>query len=154
MEISSFVSLEAVVLDVSAPDKKQLLQILAQRIARIASLDERSVFDVLLQRERLGTTGVGRGVAIPHGRIANLDRVYGLFARLKPPIDFEAPDKEPVDLVFLLLAPAAAGADHLNALSRVSGLLRDTALGEKLRNAPDAKTAFAVLTAETASQAA
>jgi nitrogen PTS system EIIA component len=112
------------------------------------------VFDVLLERERLGTTGVGKGIAIPHGKIASLDRIYGLFARLKPPVEFEAMDNDPVDLVFLLLAPAAAGADHLKALARVSKLLRNPAQCDKLRKAPDAKTAFAILTAEAATQAA
>ena len=154
MEIRDFLAAEAVVVDFAAASKKQLLQALSQRIARVARQDERTVFDVLLERERLGTTGVGKGIAIPHGRIANLDRIYGLFARLKPSVDFESLDNEPVDLVFLLLAPAAAGADHLKALARVSRLLRNPAQCEKLRTAPDAKAALAILTAETASQAA
>ncbi len=154
MEIRDFLAAEAVVVDLAAASKKQLLQALSQRIARVARQDERTVFDVLLERERLGTTGVGKGIAIPHGRIANLDRIYGLFARLKPSVDFESLDNEPVDLVFLLLAPAAAGADHLKALARVSRLLRNPAQCEKLRTAPDAKAALAILTAETASQAA
>jgi PTS system nitrogen regulatory IIA component len=154
MEVRDFLAPEAVVIDLAAASKKQVLQALAQRIARIAHQDERTVFDVLLERERLGTTGVGKGIAIPHGKIASLDRIYGLFARLKPPVEFEAMDNDPVDLVFLLLAPAAAGADHLKALARVSKLLRNPAQCEKLRKAPDAKTAFAILTAETASQAA
>jgi PTS system nitrogen regulatory IIA component len=154
MEIRDFLAPEAVVIDLAAASKKQVLQTLAQRIARIAHQDERTVFDVLLERERLGTTGVGKGIAIPHGKIASLDRIYGLFARLKPPVEFEAMDNDPVDLVFLLLAPAAAGADHLKALARVSKLLRNPAQCEKLRKAADAKTAFAILTAETATQAA
>jgi len=154
MEIRDFLAPEAVVIDLAAASKKQVLQALAQRIARIAHQDERTVFDVLLERERLGTTGVGKGIAIPHGRIASLDRIYGLFARLKPPVEFEAMDNDPVDLVFLLLAPAAAGADHLKALARVSKLLRNPAQCEKLRRASDAKSAFAILTAEAATQAA
>ncbi len=154
MEISDFLSPDAVVVDLAAASKKQALQALSQRVARVAGLEERAVFDVLLERERLGTTGVGKGIAIPHGKIANLDRIYGLFARLKPPVPFESLDDEPVDLVFLLLAPAAAGADHLKALARISRLLRNPAQCEKLRKAPDARTVYSLLTADTATQAA
>lgn len=154
MEISDLITPDRVVARLKATSKKQALQELAKRVAPFAGVHERQIFEVLLERERLGTTGVGKGIAIPHGRIASLDRIYGLFARLKPPVEFEAMDNDPVDLVFLLLAPAAAGADHLKALARVSKLLRNPAQCEKLRKAPDAKTAFAILTAETASQAA
>ena len=154
MDARDFLSPEAIVLDLAASNKKQVLQAVSQRIARIARLDERIVFDVLLERERLGTTGVGKGIAIPHGKIANLDRIHGLFARLKPPVDFEALDSEPVDLIFVLLAPAAAGADHLKALAWVSKLLRNPVQCEKLRKAADAKRVFAILTSEAANRAA
>jgi PTS system nitrogen regulatory IIA component len=154
MEIEDLITPARVMPRLKATSKKHVLQELAKRAAELTGLHERAVFDVLLERERLGTTGVGKGIAIPHGKIASLGRIYGLFARLKPPVEFEAMDNDPVDLVFLLLAPAAAGADHLKALARVSKLLRNPAQCEKLRKASDAKTAFAILTAEAATQAA
>jgi hypothetical protein len=96
----------------------------------MTGLESRRVFECLLQREKLGSTGLGQGIAIPHGKFSELDRVQGLFARLAHPVDFDAPDDQPVDLVFLLLAPESAGADHLKALARISRLLRDPALVE------------------------
>jgi PTS system nitrogen regulatory IIA component len=107
-----------------------------------------------MERERLGTTGVGNGIAIPHGKLASLERLYGLFARLEQPIDFHSIDEQPVDLVFLLLAPETAGADHLKALARVSRLLRDAAVCEKLRGTDDDEALFVLLTESSASQAA
>jgi PTS system nitrogen regulatory IIA component len=107
-----------------------------------------------MERERLGTTGVGNGIAIPHGKLANLDKLYGLFARLEKPIDFQAIDKQPVDLIFLLLAPESAGADHLKALARVSRLLRDKQVCEKLRGTDSQEALFALLTESAATQAA
>ena len=95
----------------------------------------REILETILGRERLGTTGVGQGVAIPHGRLEKIDRLYGLFAKLDEPIDFESIDDQPVDLIFMLLAPESAGADHLKALAKVSRLLRDRAMCEKLRGA-------------------
>jgi len=108
----------------------------------------------LLERERLGSTGVGNGIAIPHGKIAGLDRLYGLFARADQPIDFDAIDEQPVDLIFLLLAPEGAGADHLKALARVSRLLRDRVTCEKLRGSDNADALYALLTHSAASHAA
>ena len=135
--------------------KKQLLTELASQAARIAGLQERDIFDVLLQRERLGSTGLGQGVAIPHGKIAGLKRIVGVFARLVEPVDFEAVDGEPVDIVFLLLAPEGAGADHLKALARISRLLREGSAIDKLRASKDATALYAVLTQEeTSSHAA
>ncbi|MET0157057.1 MAG: PTS sugar transporter subunit IIA, partial [Methyloceanibacter sp.] len=105
--------------------------------------------------ERLGSTGIGEGLAIPHGKLADLDRLFGLAARLEKPIDFDALDGQPVDVIFLLLAPEGAGADHLKALARISRLLRDGAAVEKLRAARDAAALYAVLTeGETSSHAA
>jgi PTS system nitrogen regulatory IIA component len=95
---------------------------LAKRAAELTGLHERAIFDVLLERERLGTTGVGNGIAIPHGKLPEIKELFGLFARLDEPVDFDAIDEQPVDLVFLLLAPEAAGADHLKALARVARL--------------------------------
>lgn len=154
MEIIDLIKPERVVVDLRATSKKHALQQLAQRAAEITGLHERAVFDVLLERERLGTTGVGKGIAIPHGKVPEIDGLYGLFARLEQPVKFDAVDEQPVDLVFLLLAPESAGADHLKALARVSRLLRDASTCKKLRDAPDTTAVFNVLTHDTQSQAA
>lgn len=139
-----FLNSPCVIAPLKATSKKQALQELARQAAELTGEHERAIFDVLLERERLGTTGVGRGIAIPHGKLPGLDRVYGIFARLERPIDFDAIDDQPVDLIFLLLAPENAGADHLKALARVSRLLRDERLCEKLRGceSPDAMLAL------------
>ena len=105
MEISDLIGPEGVIANLRATSKKQALQELAKRAADVTGLHERAIFDVLLERERLGTTGVGNGIAIPHGKLPNLDRLYGLFARLGRPIDFDSIDEKPVDLIFLLMAP-------------------------------------------------
>ena len=107
-----------------------------------------------MERERLGTTGVGNGIAIPHGKLPTLDRLYGLFARLERPVDFDSIDEQPVDLIFLLLAPETAGADHLKALARVSRLLRDKSACEKLRGTEEAEALYALLTESAAPDAA
>ena len=146
MEIVDLLKRDAVFAGVKAGSKKQAVQELAHRAAEIANMPERRVFDILLERERLGTTGVGRGIAIPHGKLAGLDQLYGIFARLEEPVDFEAVDQQPVDLLFLLLAPEEAGADHLKALARISRLFRDSALCEKLRRTDDPDTMFRLLT--------
>ncbi|MFG1480759.1 PTS IIA-like nitrogen regulatory protein PtsN [Xanthobacter sp. V4C-4] len=137
-----------------ASSKKQVLQELAQQAALLVDRDQREIFETLLQRERLGSTGVGNGIAIPHGKLPNLGKLFGLFARLEKPIDFESLDGEPVDLVFLLLAPEAAGADHLKALARVARMLRDPDVVEKLRATRDAGLMYTLLTATSASNAA
>lgn len=153
MDIRTLVDLESIIPNLKATSKKQALQELARHAAKVTGLSERSIFDTLLERERLGTTGVGGGIAIPHGKLASLSKLYGLFARLERPIDFDAIDEQPVDLVFLLLAPEGAGADHLKALARVSRLLRDKSMCEKLRGATSAEGVFALLS-ESESQAA
>jgi len=145
---------QSVIPRLRATSKKQALQELSQKAAEITGLEERAIFDTLLERERLGTTGVGRGIAIPHGKLARLDKVHGLFARLDKPIDFDAIDDRPVDLIFLLLAPEGAGADHLKALARVSRMLRDEALCDRLRGCTDAEGIIALLTDEEAADAA
>ncbi len=127
--------------------KKQLLLDLAKVAAEVAGVHERQVFDILVERERLGSTGMGQGVAIPHGKLPGLDRVIEVFARIEKPVDFESIDGQPVDLVYLLLAPAAAGADHLKALARVSRLLRDPATCAKLRGTDTEAALTSVLTA-------
>jgi len=146
MEIVDLITPESVVGSLRATSKKQALQDLAERAASITGQHERTIFDVLMERERLGTTGVGNGIAIPHGKLPNLDRLYGVFARLEEPVDFQAIDDQPVDLVFLLLAPESAGADHLKALARVSRLLRDKGTCEKLRGTDSADALYALLT--------
>src|SRR5215218_5293740 len=125
MTITDLVAPEAILPALKVISKKQALQELAARASALTGQNERSVFEVLLQREKLGTTAVGYGVAIPHGKLPKLEKLFGLFARLERPIDFEAMDGQPVDLVFLLLAPEGAGADHLKALARIARLLRD-----------------------------
>ncbi|MCW5699596.1 MAG: PTS IIA-like nitrogen regulatory protein PtsN [Rhodospirillales bacterium] len=154
MEIEDLIKPDHVVAQLRATSKKQALQDLAKRAARITGEQERAIFDVLMEREKLGTTGVGNGIAIPHGKLGSLDRLYGLFARLERPIDFDAIDERPVDLIFLLLAPESAGADHLKALARVSRLLRDKSACEKLRGTDDAEALYALLIDTTATRAA
>ena len=146
MEMVELLAQDGVVANLKASSKKQALQELSQQAASLTGLHERVIFDVLLQREKLGTTGIGRGIAIPHGKMQELERLHGLFARLPKPIDFDAIDEQPVDLIFLLLAPESAGADHLKALARISRPLRDDAVCEKLRGADDPEALFALLT--------
>ena len=154
MEIADLVSVDGVVADLKVSSKKQALQELSQLAAVLTGLHERAIFDTLLERERLGTTGVGVGIAIPHGKLPELDRLHGLFARLAQPIDFEAIDEQPVDLIFLLLAPESAGADHLKALARVSRLLRDNTVCDKLRSSDTVEAIYALLTESATSHAA
>lgn len=130
-----------------ADNKKQALREVARLAASATGLGEHLIFDILFAREKLATTGVGQGIAIPHGKIENLDRVYGFFARLEQPVDFQAIDDKPVDLMFTLLAPHDAGADHLKALARVSRMFRDKLFVEKIRAARDAKTMHALFCA-------
>ena len=154
MEISDLITTTSVVAKLKVTSKKQALQELAKKAAEITGLHERAVFDVLMEREKLGTTGVGNGIAIPHGKLAQLDDLHGVFARLDTPIDFQAIDEQPVDLIFLLLAPESAGADHLKALARVSRLLRDSGICEKLRGTDEAEALYALLTESATTRAA
>ena len=154
MEINDLITADGVIAKLRATSKKQALQELACKAAEITGLHERAIFDVLMERERLGTTGVGNGIAIPHGKLPNVDRLYSVFARLEQPIDFDSIDERPVDLLFLLLAPESAGADHLKALARVSRLLRDKSVCEKLRGTDNGEALYAVLTESMASRAA
>lgn len=153
MEISDLLQPKSVVAGLKATSKKQALQELAKHAAELTGSSERRIFETLLERERLGTTGVGNGIAIPHGKMNEFKRLYGLFARLEKPIDFEAIDEQPVDLIFLLLAPETAGADHLKALARVSRLLRDAAMCEKLRGAKGSDGLYMLLTQSEAQAA-
>ena len=151
MNISDLLAPDAVIAALKVHSKKQLLQEIAARAAAQTKLPERKIFEILNERERLGSTGVGQGIAIPHGRVAELTTIVGVFARLETPIDYDAVDKQPVDLVFMLLAPADAGADHLKALARVSRLLRNQQACEKLRAATKAEALYAILTEPTLS---
>ena len=146
MQIADLLSPEGVFPSLKAKDKKQLLHELASRAASLTRVPERRIVETLVERERLGTTGVGQGIAIPHGRLSDVARISGVFARLETPIEYEAVDAQPVDLVFMLLAPEGAGADHLKALARVSRLLRNQQACEKLRKAPSAEALYAILT--------
>jgi PTS system nitrogen regulatory IIA component len=154
MDISDLILPESVVANLRVTSKKQALQELAKKAAELTGQPERALFEVLMERERLGTTGVGHGIGIPHGKLPELDRLYGLFARLETPIDFDAIDEHPVDLIFVLLAPETAGADHLKALARVSRLFRDRSVCEKLRGTDSAEAIYALLTQSQASHAA
>lgn len=154
MALNDILALSAIFPTLRVSSKKQALQELSAHAAEILKRDEREIFETLNQRERLGSTGVGNGIAIPHGKLAKMDKLFGMFARLEKPIDFEALDGEPVDLIFLLLAPEAAGADHLKALARVARLLRDPEVARKLRNSRDAATIHATLTGTPATDAA
>ena len=136
---------DAVLACVKASGKKALLAELSSKAAHLYKLDERRLFDRLLERERLGSTGIGGGIAIPHGRMAGLSKPVGMFARLAHGVDFDSIDERPVDTVFLLLAPEGAGADHLKALARVSRLLRDRGLVDKLRATESADALYALL---------
>lgn len=145
MDLSDLIEVSAVLPSLKANSKKQLLQLLAEKAASVTGLPEREVFDTILQRERLGSTGVGNGIAIPHGKLAGIKHITGVFVRLEQPVEFDALDDQPVDLVFLLLAPEGAGADHLKALSRIARVLRDGDTVRKIRGTNDAAAIHALL---------
>src|SRR5215813_9813562 len=150
MPLNDLVAPHAVVPALKVNSKKQAIQELAARAAELTGHPEREILEILQQREKLGSTGIGNGIAIPHGKLPKLEKLFGLFARLDRPIDFEALDGQPVDLVFLLLAPETAGADHLKALARVARLLRDADVARKLRESRDGEAIYAVLMLEHA----
>lgn len=154
MPLNDLVAPNAILPALKGNNKKQVIQGLAARAAELTGQSEKAILEILLQREKLGSTAVGNGVAIPHGKLPKLGRLFGLFARLERGIDFEALDGQPVDLCFLLLAPEAAGADHLKALARVARLLRDPETARKLRDSRDADALYAVLAMPAASSAA
>lgn len=154
MALADLISADGASVGLGASSRKQVLQAMSEMAAHVTGLDARTIFDAVLQRERLGSTGVGQGVAIPHARLSGIDAVTGIFVRTKSPVDFESIDGRPADLIFMLLAPENAGAEHLKALARVSRLLRREDVRQRLRAAPDTDAVFAVLTAEPASDAA
>jgi len=145
MDLSDLLKPDAVLPSVHAQSKKQALQEACAVAARLTGRAEREIFDTILQRERLGSTGVGQGVAIPHGKLQALDRLVGVFARLARPVAFESLDDQPVDLVFLLLAPESAGADHLKALARIARVLREPEVAQRLRAAESATELYSIL---------
>ncbi|OCO98343.1 MULTISPECIES: PTS IIA-like nitrogen regulatory protein PtsN [unclassified Ensifer] len=154
MALAGLLHQNAIIPAMRANSKKQLLQELAAKASKITGLPEREIFDVILQRERLGSTGVGNGIAIPHGKLNNLPSIIGIFSRLETPVDFEALDDQPVDLVFLLLAPEGAGADHLKALSRIARVLRDHDMVAKIRSSDSASAIYTLLDDDATSHAA
>lgn len=137
MELADIVSQDAIVSCAKVAGKRQLLQLLAEKASELVGMDTGLIFETLLNREQLGSTGLGNGIAIPHGKIKGLPGVTAVFARLAQPIDFDSVDDQPVDLVMMLLAPEGAGADHLKALSRVARLLRTDGIVDRLRSTRD-----------------
>jgi PTS system nitrogen regulatory IIA component len=154
MDIGRLLPQANVLADLKAGNKKELLRRLAEAAAPSLSLEPQIVFEALLTRERLGTTGLGSGIAIPHARLAGLDKICGFFVRLTKPVDFHALDAQPVDIIFALFAPAEAGADHLDALVTISRALRDEKLVEKLRTTTTPAGLHALLTASAQQHAA
>jgi PTS system nitrogen regulatory IIA component len=153
MSLTDLIAPNAVIPVLKVTSKKQAIQELAAQAGQLTGHNERTIAEILLQREKLGSTGVGNGIAIPHGKLPKLGKLFGMFARLEHPVDFEALDGQPVDLIFLLLAPETAGADHLKALARIARLLRDPDIGQKLRASQDADALYAVLALPSASAA-
>lgn len=145
IDMGDIITLDRVLLGLRAASKRQVLQALSDTAARVTGVPATAILEVLIQRERLGTTGLGDGIAIPHAKLTPLGELVGFFARLAKPVDFDALDGEPVDLVFLLLAPDEAGADHLKALARIARILRDPELCQGLRRATTAAEAHALL---------
>jgi PTS system nitrogen regulatory IIA component len=153
MPLSDLLSFEAVLPALKVNSKKQALQELSDRAAAVSGLPAREIYDSILQRERLGSTGVGNGIAIPHAKLAKAQQIFGLFARLERPVDFEAQDGAPVDLMFMLIAPESAGADHLKALSRIARAVRDPAFTARLRATRDPSALYLMLTQPAANAA-
>lgn len=154
MALSDLLSADSILGSLSATNRKQALQILSEAAAAKLDLDSRIIFDAVMERERLGSTGVGDGVAIPHARLEGLENVFGLFVRLKNPIDFDAIDGRPVDLIFLLLAPEESSAEHLKALARISRIFRREELRTHLRATDTRDGMIALLTLQDESNAA
>lgn len=145
MELSNLISLETIYPNMKASSKKQLLQELGSIVKDKIGKPIFEIASVLMERERLGSTGVGHGVAIPHGRFSELDQICGVFVKLDKPVNYDSIDDQPVDLVFLLMAPEEAGADHLKALAKVSRLLRNKSICDKLRGTDSGDAIFAIL---------
>lgn len=145
MKIVDFLKSDEIFLDVAEASKKELLEKIASIAGPKTGIETSVIFDALIERERLGTTGIGRGVAIPHARLAHLDDLFCTFVRVQPAVDFEAIDGNPVDLIFVLLVPEESGADHLKALARISKLLRNSDVCQELRQAKTSEEALKVI---------
>ncbi len=154
VDMAELIVPERIVLDLRARSKRQLLQELAELAARDTEIDASRVLAALLEREKLGTTAIGEGIAIPHAKIEGLERILGGFVRLAEPLDFEALDEQPVDLVFFILAPVAASTEHLKALARLARLLRDPELRTRLRSESDIGRVYELLAGGAQSHAA
>ena len=154
MEVTDLLDPSGVIPNLRVTSKRQALQELARRAATLIGEDEHKIFESLWEREQLGSTGIGNGTAVPHGRIPGFKRMLTMFARLEKPIEFDAIDSQPIDLIFLLLTPADAGADHLKALARIARLLRNRAMCAKLRGTESTDAIYALLTDRAASHAA
>lgn len=145
MDLTDLITAEAILPGLNASSKKQAIQAMSEKASDLTGINAREIFDTLLQRERLGSTGVGSGVAIPHGKLPSVDSIMGVFARLKRPIDFDALDDQPVDIIFLLLAPEGAGADHLKALAKIARMLRNADIVNKIRATSDSEALYSLL---------
>ena len=145
MELSNLINFETIYPNMKASSKKQLLQELGTIVKDKIGKPIFEIASVLMERERLGSTGVGHGVAIPHGRFSELDQICGVFVKLDKPVNYDSIDDQPVDLIFLLLAPEEAGADHLKALAKISRICRDQATCAKLRGADNSDAIYAIL---------
>jgi PTS system nitrogen regulatory IIA component len=154
MDLCDLLAPDGIIASMNATSKKHALQELSNIAAERTGLDAREIFNTLLQRERLGSTGLGRGIAIPHVKLAGLKRIFCLFTRLDQPIDYESHDNEPVDLIFLLLAPDHAGGDHLKALASISRVVRLPSVLDALRGASDVPALRSALTLMVPSHAA
>jgi PTS system nitrogen regulatory IIA component len=154
MDLCDLLAPDGIIASLQATSKKHALQELATIAAERTNLDAREIFNTLLQRERLGSTGLGRGIAIPHVKLAGLSSILCLFARLNTPIEYESHDSEPVDLMFLLLAPEHASGDHLKALASISRVVREPSILDALRGAPDSEALRLALTVKAPSHAA
>jgi len=145
MRLTDLLTPQAVIASLKATNKKQALQELSEKASEVSGVPAREIFDALLQRERLGSTGIGDGIAIPHGKLANIKNIFGIFARLERPVDFESLDGAPVDLVFLLIAPESSGADHLKALACAARMLRDPGVVATIRATRDPNALYSLI---------
>jgi len=145
MKISDLMPVDSILLSVKAKNKRQLLQEIAEVAAEKTKISDRTIFDTILERENLGSTGFGGGTALPHGRLAEIDKVRVFLAKLSTPVDFESIDNKPIDILFLLLSPESNGADHLTVLAQISRILKDSNLVNKLRKASSKEEIYALL---------
>lgn len=154
MELADLLTEKSVIILSGSTNKDEVLRNLSQHAAKVTGEDAEAIFTAINDREQLGSTGLGNGIAIPHGRFVGLPAVTAVFAKLTDPVDFESIDDQPVDLVVMLLAPVGAGADHLKALARVARVLRNDDIVAALRNATDPARLHAILTMSQANSRA